>query len=483
MAEALAPVARADEISFDESERLLLSADLFHQGAAPAAIARPRDRAALARIIGAATGAGVPIVPRGGGISYSAGYVCDREDALVIDMRQMNAILRTDPEAGLVTVESGCTWAELYTHLHALGLRTPYWGPASGKDATIGGTLSQQGVLFGSGQFGPAGDNVEAMTIVLADGTLLDTQHNAEWSVQDFVGDCGALGIKAEITLPLIAFPKGRAYAAFLFADDNAARQALAQTARLGLASEGFLFDRCWSDRRQGTNPEAGSLTGFPGHRHSTTSRLELHVAFEDADEGAACGRRAAFTEVCGELGGEPAGDGVLGLFHAHPFVPPSLMIGPEGRRWIPVHFIVPHQACAAMFAALHSCIEGHGALVAEHGITWGWSAMILGRDHVLIEPSLYWADVRPPQVDAYLDAGFLADQPTFPANPAAFAAVNTLRAALIEAGRPVGARHLQVGRLYPPGAAFTRWSLDDLRERKRRLDPRGLMNPGVFGL
>lgn len=484
IARALEGLVRTDELSFAADARALFGADLFHAGLPPAAILRPRNGDRLARCIAAACAAGIPVVPRGGGISYSAGYLAQRDDVLMIDMRGLDAVLHTDLKRATVTVQAGCTWQKLDDHLHALGHRARFRGTASGRDATVGGTLSQEGVLLGSGRFGTAGDNLEALAILTADGRTIAARRGGAVDPAPFVGDCGALGIKIEATLPIMPLPAAATYAAWSFADGHAAIAAQASTAASGLASECFLFDRAWSSRRQGLNPgDSGPADAVPGHRHHRDAHWELHAAFEATSAEAARSALAAFAAICGAKGGEDAGEGVIGYLHRQPFGAPMLLFGPEGKRWVPLHFIVRHDRHGAMGDAVVATMRDHHASIERHGIEWNWSSLLVGRDHVLLEPSLHWPDAQPPQARAYFDAATLARLPQQPANTAARAAVGVLRGALIEAGRAIGARHIQLGRLYPPGAAFAGWSLADLGARKRRLDPHGLMNPGVLGL
>lgn len=54
----------------------------------------------------------------------------------------------------------------LYEALKPSGLRTPYWGTLSGLKATVGGSLSQNSIFWGSGQFGTAAENVLGMEVV-----------------------------------------------------------------------------------------------------------------------------------------------------------------------------------------------------------------------------------------------------------------------------------------------------------------------------
>jgi FAD/FMN-containing dehydrogenase len=127
----------------------LLAQDVHSVGPEPLAIFRPVDTAMLSRGLAAAHDEGLAIVPRGGGMSYTRGYVADAPGALIVDMGAMNRILCVDATDMVVTVEAGCTWASLYRALHPRGLRVPRWGTLSGLKATVGGGMSQNGMFWG----------------------------------------------------------------------------------------------------------------------------------------------------------------------------------------------------------------------------------------------------------------------------------------------------------------------------------------------
>ena len=54
-------------------------------------------------------------------------------------------------------------------------MRTGYWGPLSGVNATIGGALSQNSAFFGSALNGTVADSVLGVTVVLANGEIVTT--------------------------------------------------------------------------------------------------------------------------------------------------------------------------------------------------------------------------------------------------------------------------------------------------------------------
>jgi len=483
IARILRRFVRSGELATDEDTRAFFASDIFHRGALPAAALRPRSIGAMCDAVGIAVDHGYAIIPRGGGLSYSAGYVTTREGALLIDTAALDAIETIDAANARVTVQAGCTWAGLQDRLGPLGLRPRFWGTASGLHSTVGGTLSQQAALYGSGRGGAAGDHLAGLSLVTAQGALLDVPGEACTDPGMFVGDCGALGIKARLVLPLEPVPSHTAFGLVRFSSRETALAATAAVAGEGLASESFLFDRWASDQRGRQAPPEPWIEPVPGQRHRRGAHFELHAAFEGDGEGAVRDSCRRFFAIGRQRGGKPSEGGVLAALRAHPFAPPALLVGPDGRRWVPAHFIVRHDALPGLIEAIEGCAKAHAESIAAHGICWGWSAMPIGRRDVLLEPSFYWRDAHPPQVRAVLPAGALARPPDHAADPAARGAVAVLRKAMIDAAFPLGARHMQLGRLYSPDAAYTRWSIADLRALKQRLDPGGQMNPGVLGL
>ena len=80
---------------------------------------------------------GVAMVPRGGGASYTDGYLLAGEDHVLIDTCALDMI-EIDEANALVRVGAGVTWATLRAALAAKGLRTPFWGPLLVTDDNFG---------------------------------------------------------------------------------------------------------------------------------------------------------------------------------------------------------------------------------------------------------------------------------------------------------------------------------------------------------
>ena len=64
-----------DRVILDAAERDFYSSDLFFAGPAAAIVIQPGTRDELAAAVAAITGSGVAVVARGGGLSYTKGYV------------------------------------------------------------------------------------------------------------------------------------------------------------------------------------------------------------------------------------------------------------------------------------------------------------------------------------------------------------------------------------------------------------------------
>ncbi len=263
MISSLVGIVGADHVLDDEESRSLFSTDLFYDGAAPMCIVSPATPEELAQTVRTLTMGGCAIVPRGGGLSYSAGYVANRADAVLLDMRRLNRIVEINEDDLFVTVETGITWSALNDALEAKGLRTPFWGTGSGKYATVGGALSQHAINFGTGQFGLAAQSVLGLSVVTADGSVLVTgsggtnenptpffRHYGPDLTGLFVGDCGALGIKAKATLQLIRRPPATLHASFEYETIDAFQRAISEVARCHVVSECFGFDPSFPNMR-----------------------------------------------------------------------------------------------------------------------------------------------------------------------------------------------------------------------------------------
>ena len=132
-----------DAVLADRSERDFYSSDLYQSGETADLVIAPASSEDVATLVKFAAKHSLSVFARGGGRSYSNAFLPDRPNAILLDTRRLNRIRKIDPENLIATVECGCTWKVLDEALSAHGLRSVFWGPASGAEATIGGSMSQ----------------------------------------------------------------------------------------------------------------------------------------------------------------------------------------------------------------------------------------------------------------------------------------------------------------------------------------------------
>lgn len=131
------------------------------------------------------------------------------EDAVLLDMNRLNHIVGFDAQRGLIEVEAGIQWPELFEHLLRVQEgRWPQWGiiqKQTGADRlSIGGALSAN--VHGRGlRLKPFIADVEAFTLVDANGTLhrCSRTENSEL-FRLAIGGYGLFGVIATTTLRLM---------------------------------------------------------------------------------------------------------------------------------------------------------------------------------------------------------------------------------------------------------------------------------------
>ena len=257
----------AEIVLQDPDNRTFFSHDVVHTAEHDVAcVLQPRTIAELRHGVSLITAAGRAVIPRGGGASYTKGYLATTPGAVLIDTTSLARIVSIDTSAMTVTVECGVTWKALEEALRPHGVRTPFWGPMSGAFATVGGALSQHAIIWGAARYGVSGDSVLGLEVVLADGSLLRTGSDGTRGGTSFyrnygpdltglfLGDAGAFGIKATATLRLMRLPAAVATASFSFATHDALTLAMCELARIGVLSECFGLDPVL--RRQRTRRE-----------------------------------------------------------------------------------------------------------------------------------------------------------------------------------------------------------------------------------
>jgi FAD/FMN-containing dehydrogenase len=158
----------------DTAECAFYAGDIYTRGPQPLAVLRPASTAELSAAVAMVAPHGVALVPRGGGMSYTGGYVAPAAGALIVDLGRMDRVLAISEADMTATVEAGCTWETLRRALQPRKLRALAWGTLSGVKATVGGGMSQNGVFWGA-RDGTVVDGALSFEVVLADGRIVST--------------------------------------------------------------------------------------------------------------------------------------------------------------------------------------------------------------------------------------------------------------------------------------------------------------------
>ena len=483
--------------------------DVYATGPKPLAVLRPGSVDDLARGVAAATAAGLAIVPRGGGMSYTGGYLSPVERFVLVDTAALDQIVSIDEVNMTATVECGVTWDALRRALHPKGLRARCWGTLSGINATVGGGMSQNGVFWGAGD-GAVVDGALSFDVVLADGTVVSTGSDFFRPYGPdvtglFAADCGAFGIKARIVLRLVRQGAGLAYGSFAFDHANQIFPAMSAIAREGLASESFGFDpflQAQRMKRDSLTADAKSLLTMMKAQGSLLKGLKegakvalagrsflddvpfsLHCITERRRQGEADADMAEITRLVAAAGGKAVENTIPKILRANPFPPVSSMVGPAGERWVPVHGFLPHSRLIEGWDAVQAVFADNHDAMTELGVQAGAMLAAVSPQACLIEPVFFWPEALNPLHRHAVEPGQLAKLAGFPANPESTVLVGALRAQVIAAFQALGAIHLQVARTYPLKQAHDPAMWQVLTVLKQQLDPRGLMNPGSLGL
>jgi FAD/FMN-containing dehydrogenase len=516
---ALRALVGEANVVVDAQERSYYSTDVYRRAAFDAeVVVRPRTVDELAAAVAICTDAGLAVIPRGGGLSYTGGFLPVRAGSAIFDLLLLNRIVEINATDMFVTVECGTTWKQLHEALKPLGLRTPYFGPMSGYASTVGGALSQGSVFLGSTQYGTTAESVLSLDLVLADGTLLATgsaggstsanpffRHYGPDITGLFLHDAGALAFKARATLRLMTAPSHSGYLGFTFSHQADLLKAMSAISRRGLAAECYGADpyiwgmRLWDDDLQ---RDAGRLLGVIKTGRGLTGGIKdavrmavagrkalqdvvyaMNVAIDGRSQPEIDHAMAEIRHIASGGAGREIEATVPRMVRGAPFMPPNDVLGPRGQRWAPSHGIAPHSRSVALADALVGFFDERSALLQQYGIEWGYVVFAISTNAILLEPMLYWPDARHPYHERVITPSHLAKLPVLPPDPAAAAAVAELRADLARFWMAQGCAHLQIGKTYRYLESRQAPLRALLQQLKAALDPRGLVNPGSLGL
>ncbi|MDB5742449.1 MAG: hypothetical protein JWR68_764 [Polaromonas sp.] len=490
--------------------------DIFWQpGVVPAAVVLPENRAQAVAAVKVAAKHAIAIVPRGGGMSYTKGYLPESSQTIVIDTRQLNSVMEVNVADRYITVEAGCTWAQVHEALLPTGMNTGYWGPLSGINATVGGALSQNSAFFGSALHGTVAESVLGVTVLLASGEVVTTGSGGRINTKPFtryagpdmtglfLGDTGAFGLKLSATLKLAPAPQHLDYLGFGFKDMTAMALAQVEMSAVQAISEGFGIDRAKALNSASVNKlsdgvkilgsvarsSKGMLQGIKnavnvattGANYLADHECSLHLVVEGRTADALSASMAALRAI-GNKHGIEIQNAAARVMRSRPFNPVRGMLGADGQRWVPIHAVFALSEAARVVAGSAAYFKSQEAMMKQHGIILSHLTMTVGNEFFL-EPAFYWQDEITPLHRKSLGDEVVGPWLSRPANLPAREAVIALRQGVQQVYLGLGGVNWQIGRDYPLQSAMQPETWNLLLALKAALDPEGRMNPGSLGL
>lgn len=225
--------------STGESNRNLHSHDeSFHAPCPPEVVLWPTSAQEVQKVLALANDHKIPVTAWGAGTSLE-GNPIPVAGGIVLNFNQMNRILEFRFSDMQVDLEPGVIYQDLNEYCRPHGLFFP---PDPGARATIGGMIGNNASGTRTVRYGATRDYVQAMEVVLADGSLIRVGTRAVKSSSGydlcrlFVGSEGTLGIVTQATLRLVGYPEHYMSAVATFPTTRQATQAVHQIIIGGLA-------------------------------------------------------------------------------------------------------------------------------------------------------------------------------------------------------------------------------------------------------
>ena len=179
------------EVRFDDASRALYATDASNYRQVPIGLVIPQDVEDVESTVAACREFGAPVLSRGGGTSL-AGQCCNF--AVVLDFSKfMDSIIEIDAASRIARVQPGAVLDSLLreTERHELTFAPD---PATHSRCTLGGMIGNNSCGVHALMGGKTVDNVEALEILLYDGTRMRVGRTSERELAEIIAAGGRRG-------------------------------------------------------------------------------------------------------------------------------------------------------------------------------------------------------------------------------------------------------------------------------------------------
>lgn len=257
-------------------------------GALAGAVVRPSSTEQVAAVLRLCHDAEIPVTPAAGRSGVCGGSI-PIAGGISLDLTGLDTIVNVDEVSLTLTVGAGVFGPDLERHLSGFssGYTLGHW-PQSMDLSTVGGWLACRGAGQYSTRYGKIEDMVRGLTVVLADGTIIETEGTGPRSAtgpnltQLFVGSEGTLGVITEATLvihPIAAAEQRSAYSFATFSDG---------------------LEACRRILRRGATPAVLRLYDVPESQRNFEVDGNVLIVLDEADPAIVEATMGIVAEECG---------------------------------------------------------------------------------------------------------------------------------------------------------------------------------------